>query len=97
MGRAPRQAALSANDERLTFFTALPSDSRSIIVDDLKLLIGWAAEAASISDVPAAGQFVDRASTFPRVPGFTSPTDMSQLAATYRVAMPPLTGPGYYG
>jgi hypothetical protein len=97
MGRAPRQAAPASKDERLTFFMAVPPQARALIADDLKRLIGWVAEAASNPDEPAAGQLVDAASTFSKVPGFTSPTDMSHLAASYRIAMPPLTGPGYYG
>jgi hypothetical protein len=97
VGRRIQQDVPTANDARLSFLAALPRPSLAVIADDLKFLIGWVSEAASISDAPVAGQLVDAASTFPSVPGFTSATDMSQLKATYRVAMPPLTGLGYYG
>lgn len=96
-GRTPLQAVPPAGDARLTFLNTLPPEPRAIVVDDIKLLIGWVAEAASMPDAPSVGQVVDATSTFAKVPGFTSPTDLKGLAATYRLAMPPLIGPGYFG
>jgi hypothetical protein len=76
---------------------ALPIASRAVLVDDAKLLIGWTSEAAAMKRRFALGETINQSSAFMRVPGFGRPTDLAALKAAYRIAMPPLTGPGYYG
>ncbi len=96
-GQNPKQAPARADDARLIFFKSLPPRASAILADDIKLLIGWVSEAASMATPPGPGQPVDSGSTFSKVPGFTTPTDMRPLVGNYTVAMPPLIGPGYYG
>lgn len=71
--------------------------SRAVLVDDVKRLIGWTSEAAAAKTRLVAGETVNCSSAFKSVPGLAWPTNMTPLKAAYRVAMPPLTGPGYYG
>jgi hypothetical protein len=71
--------------------------SRAVLADDAKRLIGWTSEAAALKKRFATGETVGRSSAFARVPGFGGATRLSALKAAYRVTMPPLTGPGYYG
>jgi hypothetical protein len=97
MGRAYQQRAPSNLTELISFFTALPISSRAVLADDAKRLIGWAAEAAATKRRLAVGETINRSSAFVSVPGFGGPTNLSSLKAAYRIAMPPLTGPGYYG
>jgi hypothetical protein len=81
----------------MTFFMALPVGSRAVLADDVKLLIGWVSEAAAMERRLDVGETVNRSSAFRSVPGFGGPTDLTALKAAYRIAMPPMTGPGYYG
>jgi hypothetical protein len=71
--------------------------SRAILADDIKRLIGWTSEAAAIKQRFAPCETINQSSSFVSVPGFGGPTYLSRLKAVYRIAMPPLTGPGYYG
>jgi hypothetical protein len=97
MGRAHQRRAPSNLNELISIFTALPIASRAVLADDVKRLIGWASEAAAAKKRFAAGETVNRSSAFKSVPGFAGPTDLTALKAAYRIAMPPLTGSGYYG
>jgi hypothetical protein len=81
----------------MSFFTALPAASRAVLADDVKRLIGWTMEAAASNARLGVGEIVNASSAFASVPGFGGPTSLAPLKAAYRVAMPPLTGPGYYG
>jgi hypothetical protein len=97
IGRAHQRRAPSNLNELISFFTALPIASRAVLADDAKRLIGWVSEAAAAQRRFAVGETINRSSAFKTVPGLAGPTDLTPLKAAYRVAMPPLTGPGYYG
>jgi hypothetical protein len=84
-------------DELVSFFAALSAASRTVLPDDVKYLIGWTLEAAAMKTPPAIGQTINRSSAFGSIPGFGGPTNLSSLRAAYRIVMPPLIGPGYYG
>ena len=81
----------------LAFLDRLPQDSRTTLVDDAKLLLGWVTDAAALRDPLPAGRVVDRASGFPAVPGFAAPTRIDHLAGRYRVLRAPHQEHGYYG
>jgi hypothetical protein len=97
LGRAHQGCAPSNLNELITFFTALPPASRAVLADDVKRLIGWTSEAAAMKARLAVGETVNQSSAFASVQGFGGPTNLTPLKAAYRVAMPPLVGPGYYG
>ncbi len=82
---------------KLAFLRALPPPAQRIVADDIKYLIGWVSEAASMSTRPMPGQIVNANSTFAKVPGLTFPTDMRWLRAAHRVYAPPFWKSGYYG
>lgn len=76
----------------------LPEPTRTILVDDLKLLIGWAFDAAVQDDPPAVGAVIDRHSGYPGIGSPVAATPMGRLAGRYRVLRPPFDeGRGYYG
>jgi hypothetical protein len=96
-GRAHQRCAPSNLSGLLYFFMVLPLAARTILADDLKLLIGWASEAAALKRPLAIGEIVDAGSSFARVPWLGGSTDLRLLKSAYRIALPPLKGPGYHG
>lgn len=92
--RANWQAQAAVVDRTLlAFLDGLPP----YLPDDLKLLIGWATDAAAVALPLRSGDVIDRHSGLSRVPGFAAPTPVDGLSGRYRLLMPPYDAHDYYG
>jgi hypothetical protein len=87
-------------DEGLTlnFLRRVPKLALVTLADDLKLLLGWTADASASGTLFRGGEVVDAGSGYFSVPGFAPPTNMRSLHGRYRILRPPFKfGIGYYG